>query len=411
MRKRNIPLIYHIKFNTDVGGINMDTFFSSSGSLLAIMAITVALSFYLQRFKGFKLLGPALIVILISIVLANFKIVPFQAEVYGVVAEYAIPLSISMMLLSVDLKLMLQLSKKPIFSLMLAVLSVGIVTVISGIIFAPMIDEGWKIAGMFVGTYTGGSSNLTAIGYGLNAPPTTFAAANAADYVVGIPTLIMMFAFPTLAAKSKWFKKHWPYSISEKELDGNDKDAKDAFLESKTWSIQDIAVSFALAFIIAAISTYLAGFAPESFQSAARILLITTIAILSAQLSPVKKVKGNMDLGLFVALFFLATIGYMVNIKEFVGSTLVIALFCFVVIILTLILHVFLCRLFKIEYQYVIIAIVAAIADGTTSALIAASAKWKALVSLAVVLGVLGMVFGNYLGIGVAYLIKFIIGV
>lgn len=388
----------------------MDALFTSSESLLAVMAITVALSFYLRHFKGFKTLGPALIVIIISVILANLKVVPFEAEVYGVVSQYAIPLSIAMMLLSVDIKQMLKLSKKPIAAIGLAVLSVSIVTLIAGIIFAPMIDEGWKIAGMFIGTYTGGSSNLTAIGYGLDALPTTFAAANAADYVIGIPTLILMFAFPAIAAKSKRFNRIWPYSLSPEMLEGREAEDEDAFLAKKKWSIQDIAWSFGIAFGITAVATYLSGFFPESFQSAARILLITTIAVIVAQFGPVKKIKGNMDLGLFTALFFLTTIGYMVNIKEFVGSTLAIALFCFVIILFSLILHALLCRLFKIDYQYVIIAIVASIADGPTSALVAASANWRSIVSLAVVLGVIGMVLGNYLGIGTAYLIKFIIG-
>src|SRR5699024_11684464 len=93
---------------------------------------------------------------------------------------------------------------------------VGIVTVVAGIIFAPMIEEGWKVAGMFVGTYTGGSSNLTAIGYGLDASANTFAAANAADYVVGVPTLILMFAFPVIASKSKRFQRIWPYALDRK---------------------------------------------------------------------------------------------------------------------------------------------------------------------------------------------------
>lgn len=388
----------------------MDALFTSTNSLLAIMAITVSVSLYLRNFRVFKTLGPALLVILISIILANTKVVPFEAEVYGVIAEYAIPLSIAMMLLSVDVKQMFKLSKKPLFAMALAAISVSIVTVIAGVIFAPMIEEGWKIAGMFVGTYTGGSSNLTAIGFGLDALPTTFAAANAADYVVGIPTLILMFAFPSIAAKSKWFKRMWPYELDAQALDGGAEEDDDAFLEVKKWSIQDIAWSFGIAFGIMAVATYFAGYFPESFQSAARILLITTLAVIVAQFGPVKKLKGNMDLGLFVALFFLAIIGYMVNIKEFFGSTLVIALFCFIVIILSLLLHAVLCRLFKIEYQYVIISVIASIADGSTSALVAASANWRALVSLAVVLGVIGMVLGNYLGIGVAYLIKFLIG-
>ncbi|QTD40999.1 DUF819 family protein [Sporosarcina sp. Te-1] len=112
------------------------------------------------------MLDPALLAIVISVILANLKGVPSSAEVYGVVAQYAIPLSIAMMLLSVEIKAMLKLSKKPIVSIALAGLSVSAVRVIAGIIFAPMIEEGWKIAGMFVGTYTGGSANLTAIGYG-----------------------------------------------------------------------------------------------------------------------------------------------------------------------------------------------------------------------------------------------------
>ena len=388
----------------------MDALFTSSTSLLAIMSLTVAFSFYLRHFKGFRTLGPALIVILTSILLANLKIVPFEAEVYNVIADYAIPLSIAMMLLSVDIKEMLKLSKKPLAAIILAALSVGIVTVVAGIIFAPMIEEGWKVAGMFVGTYTGGSSNLTAIGYGLDASANTFAAANAADYVVGVPTLILMFAFPVIASKSKRFQRIWPYALTEAHLEGGEEEEQDAFLENKTWSIQDIGWSFAIAFGITAVASYLATFFPESFYSAARILLITTLAVVAAQIGPVKRIKGNMDVGLFVALFFLTTIGYMVNIKDFLGSTLAIAIFCFIIILFSLMLHALLCRLFKIEYQYVIISIVAAIADGPTSALVAASANWRSLVSLSVVLGVIGMVLGNYIGIGVAYFIKFLIG-
>ncbi|HBG8361340.1 TPA: DUF819 family protein, partial [Clostridioides difficile] len=49
-------------------------------------------------------------------------------------------------------------------------------------------------------------------------------------------------------------------------------------------------------------------------------------------------------------------------------------------------------------------------ADGPTSALVAASAKWNSLVSVAVVMGVIGGVLGNYAGISVAYAIKMSLG-
>lgn len=99
---------------------------------------------------------------------------------------------------------------------------------------------------MFVGTYTGGSSNLTAIAVGLDASKNTIASANAADYVVGIPTLILMFATPALYKSSKWLKKLWPYEMSESELlgDGNHEE----LMASKEWSIQEIACLLAIGF-------------------------------------------------------------------------------------------------------------------------------------------------------------------
>ena len=102
---------------------------------------------------------------------------------------------------------MRKLSKEPVIALASAIFSVCVAALVFGVLFANKIDEGWKVAGMFVGTYTGGSSNLTAIAVGLEASKNTIASANAADYVVGIPTLILMFATPALYKSSKWLKK------------------------------------------------------------------------------------------------------------------------------------------------------------------------------------------------------------
>ena len=187
-----------------------NTIFSSEGALLFIMVAMVALGFWLQRFKAFKTLGPALTVIIMGIVLSNLRIVPTSSATYDAVSSYCVPLSISICLLSLDLKQMRKLSKEPIIALASAIFSVCVAALVFGILFANKIDEGWKVAGMFVGTYTGGSSNLTAIAVGLDASKTTIASANAADYVVGIPTLILMFAAPALYKSSKWLKKLWP---------------------------------------------------------------------------------------------------------------------------------------------------------------------------------------------------------
>lgn len=385
----------------------MNTLFSNPGSILAVMTSMIALGFYLQRYKAIKSLGPALTIIIMGIILSNLKVVPVSTELYGTISTYAIPISMTIMLMSVDLKEMTKLSREPLIAIFVAVLTVSIMAFLFGLVFAEKISEGWKVAGMFVGTYTGGSANLTAIGTGLNVSRQTLAAANAADYVIGVPTLIFMFALPAILKNSKKFKKLWPYHVEESELEDCQ---NEEFMESKEWSIKDIAWMLAIGFVVTEVSTILAGYFNSSFSSAARILLVTTISIIIAQLKPVKKLKGNLDLGLFVALFFLCTIGFSVDIKEFLGSTFTITLYCFSIIFASFVFHLGITRLLKIKYQYVILSIVGAIADRPTSALVAASAKWNSLVSVAVVMGVIGGVLGNYAGISVAYAIKMSLG-
>ena len=98
------------------------------------------------------------------------------------------------------------MSKQPLISIVSAVFCVSIVAVVFGAIFGNIVEEGWKVAGMFVGTYTGGSANLTAIASGLDASASTIAAANAADYVIGMPTLVLMFAMPALLKNGNGFR-------------------------------------------------------------------------------------------------------------------------------------------------------------------------------------------------------------
>lgn len=386
----------------------MGGYVTSTTGLLAIMATMVGLAFFLQKYNFFKKMGPAIIVILIGITLSNLGIVPKMAPVYGVIMEYAVYLSIALLLLDINIKEIFGLSKQAVLAMAFAVVSVSFVAIVAGLVFAPNIQEGWKIAGMFVGTYTGGSSNLTAIGMGLDAMPETFAMANTADYIVGLPTMILFFALPSILKNSKKFKKLWPYSLEDHELKEEEND--DKFLASKEWSIHEIAFLFGIAFILVWVASLLSSLFPEGYQSAAKILIITTISIVLAQFRQVREVKGNKDLGLFMAMFFLCVIGFFVDITSFFTNTMEIAAYCAVVIFGTLLLHVLLCRIFKVKYEYVLVSIIAALGDGTTAGILAATAGWESLISIGIVLGVVGAVLGNYIGIPLAYLLRTLIG-
>lgn len=383
--------------------------FTTTETLLPLILAVVAFSMWARKFKAFKYVGPAMTAVVLGIILSNLKIVAPSAEIYGTIVTYCVPVATSLYLMNMDLSQLKRMTKQPLIAMACAVFCVCLMATVFGLVFARQIDEGWKAAGMFVGTYTGGSSNLTAIAVGLEASQDTIAAANAADYVIGIPTMLLMFAAPAILGRSKWFQKKWPYRLSEEEYKGSPDEAE--FLAEEKWGITDIAILLTLAFSIVTISTTISrAIFPDTFASAGRILLISTFSLLVAQLPPVKRLKGKFNLGLFFSLMFLVIIGFMVDIRAFFSSTITITLFCFCVIIGSIVLHMILLRAMKIKYEYAVLSITGGIADGTTAALVAAGGGWKSLAGVGLLMGLIGSMVGNYVGIGVAYLIRAIIG-
>ncbi|MCI9602865.1 MAG: DUF819 family protein [Ruminococcus sp.] len=382
--------------------------FQSTDAMLTVILMMVAFSLWVQKFKLFKYVGPALTVIILGMILVNLHIVPGAQDVYGVVITYCVPMSISIYLLNVNLKELAKLSGKALVALLSAVFSVCLMATLFGAVFGGKMFEGWKIAGMFVGTYTGGSGNLTAIAVGLDAANDTIAAANAADYVIGMPTMFLMFAAPALFQNVKFLKKVWPYELEEKDRVGEGDHP--VLMGDEKWSIKDIAWLLAISVLIVTVATKLSAFMPSDFASAGRVLLISTFSIIAAQIPFVSRLRGNINLGLFFGLMYLAIIGFSVDLASFFSSTMIITVFCFCVIIGSILLHLLISRLCKVPYEYVILGITGAIADGTTASLVASSAKWNRLISVGLLMGVVGGVCGNYLGILVAYVIRAIIG-
>lgn len=115
--------------------------FQSTPSMLAVILVMVAFAFWVQKFRGFKTLGPALIVIITGIILVNLKIVPGSCEIYGTISTYCIPISISLYLLDVDLQQIVKMSKQPLLAIASAVFCVSIVSIVFGSIFGDKVAE------------------------------------------------------------------------------------------------------------------------------------------------------------------------------------------------------------------------------------------------------------------------------
>lgn len=386
----------------------MNALISETQGLLFVVLFMVALALWLQKYKIFKSLGPVLTVVVLGIVLSNTHAVPISHEFYDSISLYCVQAAICICLLSMNVTELRKLNRQPVLALVSAIASVCIVAIVLGIFFAPRITEGWKCAGMFVGTYTGGTPNLTAIATGLDTSRETLAAANAADYVVSTPLMVFLFAAPAILKASKKWNKFWPYQFKPEELD---EAGSEPLMSDKKWSIKDIAWLLTIGFGVAWVTTMVAqAIFPDTFWKAGRLLLVTTVSICLAQVPAVKKLRGNLDLGLFISLTFLATIGFAVDLKQFLGSALMMTLYVFFMLVGCILLHLLICRLMKIKYEYVVLSMVGCIVDGPTAGLTAAGGNWKSLINVGVIMGVIAGASGNYVGIMVSYAVKAICG-
>jgi len=143
-------------------------FIRKSAYLIAVLLFLVAFSEWLGKQKYFKHIGAALLVIILGAILANLKIIPSSTNappIYDQIFEYAAPLGIFFLLLEVKLT-DLKLAGLPMLLMFFlgSAATVG-ATLISYKIFSPQdhhIPKAFAVAGMFTGTYTGGSANLNA---------------------------------------------------------------------------------------------------------------------------------------------------------------------------------------------------------------------------------------------------------
>jgi uncharacterized membrane protein len=160
--------------------------------ILTVLLLLVLLSEWLAQKKFFKHIGSVLLVIIFAAVLANINVIPSSHNapaLYDGIFQYAAPLGLFFLLLQVKLK-DLKLAGLPMIMMFL----IGSATTIAGVvigyyILSPQqhhINLAYAVAGMYTGTYIGGSANLNAVAleYGVNKEGTLFAAINAADNII-----------------------------------------------------------------------------------------------------------------------------------------------------------------------------------------------------------------------------------
>lgn len=140
------------------------------------------------------------------------------------------------------------------------------------------------------------------------------------------------------------------------------------------------------------------------------ILIVTTLALILAQIGPVRRLRGAWEIGDLAFYVFFAAVGALINFYQAVILSPV--LFAYAVIIMA-VHFVFLYgagRFFRMDLGVLTIASVATKAGPPLVVPVAEAKGWRHLVLPGIILGMLGYAIGNYVGYAVAHGVRLMLG-
>jgi uncharacterized membrane protein len=371
--------------------------------VLSILCFMVILSVYAGKTKiGKQLGGAALLVILFTAVVANFKLIPSASnsiELYDIIFKYIAPISIFYLLLNVNITSIKKAGLPMVGLFVLGSIATTIGILISWFLLSPqevLGDDGKIIAGMLTGTYTGGSVNFNAIAleYGFQKKGFLYAGTIAVDNVVTAIWIMVTLAIPM------FLNKIWNSNVKlNTKVDLNTEEANNDKIDSK---------SLAWLIFLGIGAYYISDIISENFIKIPSILILTTIGILLAQTKFISKMKGSQTLGLYLVYLFLAVIGAYCELSavsqlQEVGATLLI--FTSLAVLIHGLVFIFIGGLFYRDWEMISIASQANIGGGASAIALAESFDRKELILPAILVGSLGNALGTYLGFLVVYIL------
>jgi uncharacterized membrane protein len=349
-----------------------------------------------RQWKVEQWLSPVVMSYLTGILLANFNIIPLNAEISKGFGAYSVVLAIPLLLFSTDLSAWFRHAKDTVLSFLLCVISGVICSGIVAFFFKDSIENSWQISGILVGLYTGGTPNMNAIGVSLDVKSETLVLLNAADVFCGGIYLIFLtsIAYPL-------FSKLLPAFKGEKNTIGISAG------ERKVFSLKGLLILLATTLLILGMSTGLCLLIFGDIKALAFILLmLTTLSIGASFIPGIRNIKGSFEIGEYLLLMFCVAIGMQADLNTLLSEGGTIILYTGFVLGSTVILHLLLAKIFKIDVDTMMITATAALYGPVFIGQIASTIKNRTLIVSGMATGLVGYAIGNYLGISVAYILQ-----
>jgi len=330
------------------------------------------------------------------------------ASAQDMLVSVIVPLSFPLLLFSLNIRRWLRFAKDGFISMILALVSVVVIVSSGYFIFKHVVPDSWKVAGMLVGVYTGGTPNLVSLKVALGVDPNLFVMTSTYDMIVGAITIIFF-----ITVGPRVFRAILPPFKHNGDAEATDIAVTEA--ESfedysgmlKKGRLIPLLKALGLALLIFVIAFVISLIIPKVSQMVVVILSITTLAIIASLVPWINKIEKTFQLGMYFILVFSFTVASMADLKV-MFSIGFLGLFAYISYAYfgSLILHLILSKIFRVNADDFLITTTAFVFSPPFVPVVAGALKNKDVIITGITVGIIGYVVGNYLGVGLGYFLK-----
>ena len=381
-------------------------------AIIAICLFTPLLILWLTyRFPFLNKVGSIIIAYVIGCVLGLTGLIPDTPEVHKVqtdIATYTIPFAIPLLLFSSDIRSWTKLAPAFIKSTLLGIAGCCIAIVIGFLICAGDNKETFaNIGGMLTGLYTGGNANLASIKVALGVDDTTYIITSAYSTLLSAVYLFFVIIFGKRVLRL--MLPDFPKAESEKCKVENTTDAPKEFtafpfhLSKK--DLRHLAQALVLTIIIIALGAGIALLCPKKMFQTIFILSISTLAIIASTNKKVRNMKHTFEAGTYMILVFSIAVASQVTTSTLGNIDPRIFLFITIATLGSLLMHVLLSALFRIDTDTTLASSISLICSPPFVPVVAGAVKNKAIIGPGIAVGLFGYAVGTYVGFFLARLL------
>lgn len=398
--------------------------------VLFVLVAVPAAYFLAEHRTGWRMwsfLPPLLWIYATPLLLRLVGILPEESPVYAGIRAYLLPLFITLLVMTIDLKAVVGNLGRGLPVLLVSTACVIVGAPLGYLAVSPWLGaEAWTGYGALAGSWIGGTANMAAMERALGTPPDQMGLAILADqavFLVWFPLLIVSarYAEPF----NRWVKARPIAGAPVEEGSGprggdsvtaeregeTDKPAVPAKDYLAVPAMLDLLLMLSAALANVALCAWIAARLPElqPFISASTwmVLLVTTGAVLLS-FTPIRRSHQAEVSGTAVLYIFVANMGASASVAGLAQAPAFVA-GAFVWLTVSAALMLLAAKLMRTDLRLMAIAAIANV-GGAASAPVVAAAHDRSLVPVAILMAMLCYAIGNYGAILAGHLVRIVAG-